>query len=207
MGVHIISRSVRLPLLWHTDNYAASLIVKNGSRKPELQRLSEIIFDTCQKANIQLEIKWIPRECITFVDGLSKQPDGDDWETTQEFFAFLNNIWGPFTIDRFADNINSNLSRFNSKFHCPGTEGVDAFSTSWEAENNYLVPPVYLIPRLLEHMKTSRAAGVLVLPYWSSAVFWPLIIKVLQCSNRSSSKPCILKIQRTVLNRGQLYNG
>ena len=75
------------PLIWHTDNYAASLIVKAGSRRSDLQGLSEVIFDICKLENIQLEIRWIPRECITYVDGLSKQPDYDDWETTQEFLS------------------------------------------------------------------------------------------------------------------------
>ena len=36
-----------------------------------------------------------------------------------------------------------------------------------------MVPPIYL---LLKHMEYCKAYGVLVLPYWSSAVFWPLII-------------------------------
>ena len=52
------------------------------------------------------------------------------------FFTFLNKVWGPFTIDRFASAENKKLERFNSLFWNPGTERVDAFLTSWEYENN-----------------------------------------------------------------------
>ena len=69
-------------------------------------------------------------EGVYFLRGCLRQSDYDDWRTTTEFFDFFNALWGPFTIDRFADNENSQLPRFNSKFYCPGTEGVDAFSLS-----------------------------------------------------------------------------
>jgi len=54
---------------------------------------------------------------------------------------------------------------------------VNAFSISWEGENNFLVPPVYLVPRVLKHMQVSKCEGTLVVPYWPSAIFWPAIVK------------------------------
>lgn len=65
--------------------------------------------------------------------------------------------------------------RFYSKFWCLGTEGVDAFSADWAGENNWLVPPVYLISRVIFHLEACSARGVLVVPKWPSAVFWPII--------------------------------
>ena len=64
--------------------------------------------------------------------------------------------------------------RFYSKFWCLGTEGVDAFSADWAGENNWLVPPVYLISRVIFHLEACSARGVLVVPKWPSAVFWPI---------------------------------
>lgn len=46
---------------------------------------------------------WIPREELSSVDRLKKIIDHDDWRTTKPFFEILNNLWGPLTIDRFAD--------------------------------------------------------------------------------------------------------
>ena len=163
-------------LLWHTDNYAASVIVTSGSNKPALQFLSEEIFSLCFQLNVTLSVKWIPRSCLTSVDFLSKQLDYDDWQTTSSFFEHINGCFGPLTIDRFADEYNSKLPRFNSKFHCVGTEGVDTFTQWWGNENNYLVPPISLVPKVLQHMDYCKARGVLVVPFWCSAAFWPQLL-------------------------------
>ena len=66
--------------------------------------------------------------------------DFDDWETSVEFFEFMNSMWGPFTVDRFASHLNSKLSRFNLLFWNPNSEAVDAFSQNWHGENNWLAP-------------------------------------------------------------------
>ena len=61
-------------------------------------------------------------------DALSKSYNFSDWETTDTLFHYLNSLWDPFTIDRFADNKNAKLKNFNSKFWCPDTSQVDAFT-------------------------------------------------------------------------------
>ena len=63
----------------------------------------------------------------------------------------------------------------NSRFWCPGTEAVDAFSVSWAGENNWLVPPIFLIAKVLNHMAALSGGVILVVPAWPSAPFWPLI--------------------------------
>ena len=176
-------------MIWHTDNYAASLIVVSGSNKRDLQLLSENVFNMCRKLNLHLTVKWIPRDCLSYVDFLSKQIDHDDWQTTKQFFHYLNHMWGPFTIDRFADASNSHLPRFNSKFVCPGTEGIDAFTQFWGHDSNYLVPPVSLVSKVLKHMRSCKAHGVLVIPLWYSAAFWPQLI-----DSSDSFKPFIKQV-------------
>ena len=101
--------------------------------------------------------------------------DFDDWCTTQWFFAHLDHIWRPHTVDRFANAFNAHLPRFNSRFRVPGTEAVDAFSVSWAAENNWLVPPIHCIIRVIQHLLVCSAFGTLVVPYWPSNAFWPFL--------------------------------
>ena len=101
--------------------------------------------------------------------------DPDDWRTTTAFFNEINMLWGPFTIDRFSTNENTKLPRFNSKFFCPHSDRVDAFSFSWEHENNYIVTPINVITKLLKHMKSCLTKGVLIAPYWPTAAFWPCL--------------------------------
>ena len=112
---------------WYTDNQAACHIFKKGSMKPYLQDLALDLFTSCLSNHITVDVQWIPRTENQEADAISKMIDYDDWETTQVLFQYLNDIWGPHTIDRFADNKNAKVSRFNSRFWCPGTEGVDAF--------------------------------------------------------------------------------
>ena len=92
-----------------------------------------------------------------------------------ESYTKINNRFGPFTIDRFADNVNTKVRRFNSRFYCPETENVDAFTEDWARENNWLCPPISLIGCVIRHLRICRAKGTLLIPVWQSAYFWPII--------------------------------
>ena len=109
---------------------------------------------------------------LTDVDEMSRKIDFDDWEITQPFFNFLNQKWGPYTIDCFADSSNTKLGKFYSKYFCPNTSGVNAFLYSWAGENSYLVPPVYLVSRAIKQLRYYKTRGTLVVPLWFSAAFW-----------------------------------
>ena len=41
--------------------------------------------------------------------------------------------------------------------------------------NNYVCPPICLIPRVLLHMRNCKASGTLIVPLWHSAPFWLMI--------------------------------
>ena len=84
-------------------------------------------------------------------------------------------LWGPHTIDRFADHLNAHTQRFNSRFWVPGSEAVDTFTCDWSEENNWWCPPVYLIPRVIRHAQLTKARGTLIVPQWPSAPYWPLL--------------------------------
>ena len=130
---------------WHSDNQGAVLIVDIGSPNTELHSIALDIFDFLRNFNVRFVSQWAPRELNTCADDISNIIDFDDWYTTQGFFAHLDQIWGPHTVDRFIKALNADLPRFNSRFGVLGTEAVDAFSVSWAAENNWLVPPVHCI--------------------------------------------------------------
>ena len=63
---------------------------------------------------------------------LSRIIDYDDWSLDHKLFKFLDNKWGPHTVDRFACFYNAQLSRYNSRFWNPGSEAVDAFTPTLE---------------------------------------------------------------------------
>ena len=70
----------------------------------------------------------------------------------------------------------------------PGTAGVDAFFQDWQHENCLVVPPVVLLLTVLVFMFRCDAGGTLLVPYWPSAPFWPLLVHklwsfVVDCSS------------------------
>ena len=154
------------------------------------------MFDFCYEHRIVLETRWIPREFNEEADQLCKTYDHDDWAISDWFFAEVSHSWGPFTVDRFASASNNKCKRFNSKFYWPTSEQVDAFSISWDKESNCLVPPVSLVPKVLQHMSRCSCSGVLIVPFWPSASFWPFIVDDRVFSASSSKSIRCSKIQR-----------
>ena len=87
----------------------------------------------------------------------------------------LEELWGPHSVDRFACCYKAKLPRFNSRFLQPGVEAVAAFSQAWSSDNNWLVPLITLIGRVLCHMRDCKAVRTLIVLMWKSAQFWPLL--------------------------------
>ena len=93
---------------------------------------------------------------------------------------------------------NCKTRRFNSKFYVPFTEGVNAFNFHWSSEMNYLIPSVFLIPKVIKHIEKCRCKVVLAVPYWPSTVFWPLIF-----DSKNMYKPFI-KVIKNVYNSQEI---
>ena len=61
-------------------------------------------------------------------------------------------------------------------FFCqPGTEAVDVFAQNWDGENNWILPPVLQVSRVIAHAGACKAVGTLVIPVWKSSYFWLLL--------------------------------
>lgn len=157
---------------WFTDNRAAMYISRSGSSKDDLQALALGIYELTKLFDVKLEVEWVPREENDIADFYSKLIDPDDWEITDSFFEHLDELWGPFTIDRFASYYNTKVERFNSKFTVPDTEAVDAFTQDWRFDNNLLVPPTTCLIKTINYLKTFNIRGTLITPHWPAAPFW-----------------------------------
>ena len=162
------------------DNQASVHIMETGSMKPDMQFFSQKIFEICFQNNIKLNLEWVPRDQNKLADFISRQADmldTDDWGLTTEFFQILQNLYGVFTLDAFANFYNTKCDRFYSLFHAPNSLGVDAFTYDWHEENVLMVPLVLNVGRALHHLRLCKAKGVLVAPKWPSSHFWPLLMK------------------------------
>lgn len=64
------------------------------------------------------------------------QLDSKPWclDLNLSIFNWLNAIWQPQTVDRFANVVNSQMKRFNLRFWSPGSKAVDAFTYTCAGE-------------------------------------------------------------------------
>jgi hypothetical protein len=162
---------------WHVDNMNVVRILKNGSMKPHLQSIVVQIYKFIRSYDIVLIPVWVPRELNKRADALSRKAytDCDDWQVSSGKFRYLDKLWGPFTIDRFATDRNAKCLRFNSKVWCPGTEAIDSLSVVWHSEVNWLVPPPNLALSVIKKLLNENSTGVLIVPVWKSAPYWPML--------------------------------
>ena len=151
--ISLITKLVGLTLKWYTDNQNVARIVHIGSRKEHLQKQALQIYHLCATQGVKMEMEWIPRSLNEKSDLLSHVIDHDDWAITDHIFYRLEHLWGPHSINRFADHLNCKLPRFNSKYWVPGSENEDCFVCDWKHDNNYACPPVSLISRTIFNMR------------------------------------------------------
>ena len=169
---HIKHESVEV----RTDNINAARIIEKGSRRTHLQDLAVQIFEICIRNDILIRPTWIPREQNRYADSLSKLSDTDDWTIDNETFTYLCQQLGHPQFDRFADDLNCKVPKFNSLYCCPNTSGVNAFAYDWsDVSLNWLCPPVKLICSTLHHMRLCHAKGILLVPQWPSSHYWLLL--------------------------------
>ena len=162
-------------ILWYTDNSNIARIIEAESTTKDLQMLALQIFALCIQHSIAIHPTWIPREENALADRISKHVDTDDWSIDIPTFQLVQNELGFSTIDRFADDKNTKHKGFNSKFFCPNSAGVNAFTSDWSAEYNWLCPPISLVGNVIKHLRFCKARGILITPEWPSAYYWPIL--------------------------------
>ena len=163
-------------ILWYTDNMNTARIIEVGSKKPKLTTIALDIFSISVAKNIEIHPIWIPREQNCEADKISKDLDSDSWGIDGETFNFIEENFGNFTYDRFADEFNRRTKLFSARYFCPGADGINAFTSDWSNHFNWLCPPISLIGTVLKHMYRCKADGVLLVPEWHASKFWPFLV-------------------------------
>ena len=191
-------------VIWNTDCKNLLYIMNKGSKIPELNERACQIAMFCRKNNLELVLNWINRKFNYIADYLSRCYDSDDWSISKWFFEILDSKLGPFTIDRFASNYNSKCARFNARWNCPESEAINALVQSWDYDNNWVVPPPRLINQVLDKIGSTRGQGVLMVPQWESAPFWP---KLLELEKQRCLREVMTISQTKIIEVGRGDNG
>lgn len=157
------------------DSQPAASVLLHGSNKAHLHAEAVDIYWFIQRNSSTVEVQWVPREENQLADYYSKIVDEDDWMLNRQIFRWLDDMWGPHTLDAFASTRNAQVERFCSRWWNPGCLAIDAFTHPWENENMWLVPPIHLLPRVVRTLLGSHCHGTLVVPRWVSAPWWPML--------------------------------
>ena len=175
-GVQAFSAAVKGRVVrWKTDNQAAVSILQKGSKVRELQQLARAIFEWCRVRQITLVPLWVPREENVEADAMSRCVDLNDWGMKKEATDRMQEHWGEFAVDLFADTMNTKCAGFFAQRPMPGAAGVDGLASPWPTGLLYACPPWALLGRLLRRLREEGGEAVLVVPVWPQQPWWPTV--------------------------------
>lgn len=159
-----------------SDNYNVVSIIQTGSTQLTLNEVAILISAFTTLHNIVLLPTWVPREQNQLADSLTHVEDFEDWSLHPSIISLLYQRWGTCTIDRFASFSNHTRPKFNSLHWCPGSVGVNALAqTDWQEHFNWCNPPFHLIPPTISMLRKESADAILIVPFWPSSPWWPLL--------------------------------
>jgi hypothetical protein len=136
--------------------------------------LARQIWQQAATLQVRLYATYISTHDNHLADDLSRGRRAPAWRLPQHLFDQLQRRWGPHSVDRFASQHAHLLPRWNS-LDPDGAETVDAFSTSWSSENNFLNAPWDLLPRILAKVRAENATATLIAPWWPAQPWWPVL--------------------------------
>ena len=157
-----------------SDNVSAVCYINmQGGPAMELSRIARAIWSLAMEHNIQLKAQHLKGVLNIQADALSRLSSQYEWCLHQKVYDYLNVLWGPHTIDRFATMATTKCISYNSRFLDPASMGVDALlQGDWGTENNYVNPPIRLIDQVLDIVCQQQATATIIAPAWKAQWFY-----------------------------------
>lgn len=189
-AAHLALKTFPLPqnstVLIRTDNTTSlSYINKHGgTRSLPLLELATEVWNWCIHHKIMIQAQHISGIHNTIADMESRRTFfKNQWQIKPSTFQQINQLWGPHSVDVFADRTTHLLERYVSWMPDPGACQTDAFSILWtQWKNPWLNPPWNLILRVLKKIIMERLPIVtLVVPLWPSAIWFPMVQALAIC--------------------------
>jgi hypothetical protein len=113
-------------VLVHEDNQAVVGVLNHlTSRSPAMMDELRKLWQLIDTNNINVRARYIRSAANVCADRLSRETDKDDWQLNLRIFTYLDSLWGPHSIDRYATQGNSQLPRYNSRWRDPTSEAVE----------------------------------------------------------------------------------
>lgn len=172
----------RSHILLRIDNVTAiSCINRMGSVQYEhLNIISRAIWQWCEVRKITIFASYINTKDNIEADKLSRKKFQDtEWELNNIAYEKITHCFGLPEIDLFASRCNAKCPMYVTWKKDPEAVSVDAFTISWKNKFFYAFPPFALIAKVLQKIVREKADGIIVVPYWPTQPWFPLLHKLI----------------------------
>ena len=165
------------------DNTVAySYLRKWGGKLEHFNSVVRDLWHWCHQNNVFLNISLVKSE-VCMADQLSRTIQKEDMSLNQALFSKLLHrfsTWVQPTIDMFASPGNSKLESFCARHPHWNASLIDALTCPLETvQDCYANPPWTIIQQWLLRLKQNpQVKCLMILPYWVSARWWPLVIRL-----------------------------
>ena len=103
--------------------------------------------------------------------------------------------------DLFASRLNFQVEKLCSWKPDPQSEFINAFTVDWgKFYFIYLFPPFSLLNRCIRKIKTDKASGMIIVPYWPTQIWFPALMELV------TDNPIVINRKKKILtlpHRGQ----
>ncbi|GFN95919.1 reverse transcriptase [Plakobranchus ocellatus] len=153
-----------------SDNITTvAYICFQGGPSGELTNIASKIWTLAIKNNVQITAHYLAGKLNIQADALSRLQSQHEWELNPNLYHYLDTVWGPHTIDRFATINTTKCKRYNSRYLDPGCCGVDALHQSdWAREMNFVNAPLRLLDSVLNIILHQEAEATIIAPAWKA---------------------------------------
>ncbi|KAG8583453.1 hypothetical protein GDO81_008420 [Engystomops pustulosus] len=198
---HLHIKNQHIKILSDNTTTVAYLRRQGGTKSKFLSELSHQIFRWAETHFLSLSAVHLKGTENIEADFLSRVTlDPHEWSLNPQTFREICHIWGTPTLDLFATHLNNKSPKYFSLDHRGSPTGLDAFSHTWGSGLVYAFPPIPLIPKILQKLRTERVLLILIAPYWPKRSWFPVIQEL------AIDNPVHLPYRQDLLLQGPLYH-
>lgn len=165
---------------FRTDSIATMAVVNKGASSSfAMHQVGLKIHNYAWLHGWNLRATHIKGELNVIPDRLSRiGKEAEDYQFNKKLFEQINEMYGPFTVDRFATQNNALVRRYNALHWDPEAHAVDAFAQNWRSDNNWANPPFSQLHRVVQLVKEQRPKLVLIAPVWPAQPWFSELVTV-----------------------------
>ena len=177
-------RGKTLRFLIDNSTTVAYINKQGGTHSQEMNDLTRKLLTLALRNRITITAFHLAGERNVVADLLSRQNQvcKNEWRLDAATFSWIQtrSMFGPATVDLFANQLNHQLPRYGSPHHDPNAILVNALVAPWPCkEVLYAFPPTNILEVVLARVREQRpAALLLVAPATPTATWFPTLVRV-----------------------------